>query len=67
MLVALLRQRLAPYRSWLAAVVGLQLLAVLAMLYLPSLNAAIIDDGVVPGDTGLIWRLGGIMLAVSFV
>ncbi len=67
MLVALLRQRLAPYRSWLAAVVALQLLAVLAMLYLPSLNAAIIDDGVVPGDTGLIWRLGGIMLVVSFV
>lgn len=67
MLVALLRQRLAPYRSWLAAVVGLQLLAVLAMLYLPSLNAAIIDDGVVPGDTALIWRLGGIMLAVSLV
>ncbi|MGV3562989.1 MAG: ABC transporter ATP-binding protein [Nocardioides sp.] len=67
MLVALLRQRLAPYRSWLAAVVGLQLLAVLAMLYLPSLNAAIIDDGVVPGDEGLIVRLGGIMLAVSLV
>ena len=67
MLVALLRQRLAPYRSWLAAVVALQLLAVLAMLYLPSLNAAIIDDGVVPGDEGLILRLGGIMLAVSFV
>ncbi|WP_300643898.1 ABC transporter ATP-binding protein [Nocardioides sp.] len=67
MLVALLRQRLAPYRSWLAAVVALQLAAVLAMLYLPSLNAAIIDDGVVPGDEGLILRLGGIMLAVSLV
>lgn len=67
MLVALLRQRLAPYRSWLAAVVALQLAAVLAMLYLPSLNAAIIDDGVVPGDTALIWRLGGVMLAVSLV
>ena len=67
MLVALLRQRLAPYRSWLAAVVGLQLAAVLAMLYLPSLNAAIIDDGVVPGDEGLIVRLGGIMLAVALV
>ncbi|WP_300599219.1 ABC transporter ATP-binding protein [uncultured Nocardioides sp.] len=37
------------------------------MLYLPSLNAAIIDDGVVPGDTALIWRLGGVMLAVSVV
>lgn len=67
MLVPLLRERLAAYRSWLAAVVVLQLLAVLAMLYLPSLNAAIIDDGVVPGDTALIWRLGGVMLAVSLV
>lgn len=67
MLVPLLRQRLAPYRSWLVAVVALQLVGVLAMLYLPSLNAAIIDDGVVPGDTALIWRLGGVMLAVSVV
>ncbi|WP_370234409.1 ABC transporter ATP-binding protein [Nocardioides sp.] len=67
MLVPLLRQRLAPYRPWLVAVVALQLVGVLAMLYLPSLNASIIDDGVVPGDTALIWRLGGVMLAVSFV
>ena len=67
MLVALLRQRLATYRPWLVAVVALQLTGVLAMLYLPSLNARIIDDGVVPGDTGLIWRLGGVMLAVSMV
>ncbi len=67
MLVPLLRQRLAPYRSWLVAVVALQLVGVLAMLYLPSLNASIIDDGVVPGDTALIWRLGGVMLAVSVV
>jgi ATP-binding cassette subfamily B protein len=67
MLVPLLRQRLAPYRSWLVAVVALQLVGVLAMLYLPSLNASIIDDGVVPGDTALIWRLGGVMLAVSCV
>ncbi|MAO80614.1 MAG: multidrug ABC transporter ATP-binding protein [Nocardioides sp.] len=67
MLVPLLRQRLAPYRSWLVAVVALQFVGVLAMLYLPSLNASIIDDGVVPGDTALIWRLGGVMLAVSCV
>ena len=67
MLVPLLRQRLAPYRSWLVAVVALQFVGVLAMLYLPSLNASIIDDGVVPGDTALIWRLGGVMLAVSVV
>ena len=67
MLVPLLRQRLAPYRPWLVAVVALQLVGVLAMLYLPSLNASIIDDGVVPGDTSTIWRLGMVMLVVSVV
>jgi ATP-binding cassette subfamily B protein len=35
------------------------------MLYLPSLNADIIDQGVAQGDTGYIWRTGGFMLAVS--
>jgi ATP-binding cassette subfamily B protein len=67
MLVRLLRTRLAPYRSWLVAVVTLQFVGVLAMLYLPSLNARIIDEGIVSGDTGTIWRLGGLMLAVSVV
>ena len=67
MLVRLLRTRLAPYRSWLGAVVAFQLVGVLAMLYLPTLNARIIDEGIVTGDTGTIWRLGGVMLAVSFV
>lgn len=67
MLVRLLRTRLAPYRPWLVAVVALQFVGVLAMLYLPSLNARIIDEGIVSGDTGTIWRLGAIMLAVSVV
>ncbi|MFT3874073.1 MAG: ABC transporter ATP-binding protein [Nocardioides sp.] len=67
MLLTLLRTHLRPYRSLLAGVVVLQLIATIAMLYLPSLNADIIDDGVVRGDTGEIWRLGGIMLAVTLV
>ena len=58
---------LAPYRRWLAAVVGLQLISTLAALYLPSLNADIIDNGVAQGDTGYIVRIGGWMLAVSVV
>ncbi|WP_232678168.1 ABC transporter ATP-binding protein [Nocardioides sp. R-C-SC26] len=65
MLIRLLRERLVPYRRWLAVVVGLQFVSVLAMLYLPSLNAEIIDDGVATGDTAMIWRLGGEMLAIS--
>ncbi|GIG39532.1 ABC transporter ATP-binding protein [Cellulomonas phragmiteti] len=67
MLVRLLREHLRPYRAAVAAVLVLQLVQVLATLWLPSLNAEIIDDGVAQGDTATIWRLGGVMLAVSLV
>jgi ATP-binding cassette subfamily B protein len=67
MLVRLLISHLAPYRRWLLAVVTLQLISTLAALYLPSLNADIIDQGVARGDTGYIMRIGGWMLAVSVV
>lgn len=66
-LTRLLRTHLAPYRTWLVAVVLLQGLGVLAALYLPSLNADIIDDGVTTGDTGYIVRVGAVMLGVSLV
>jgi hypothetical protein len=46
MLYTLLRERLAPYRRFIGAVVVLQFVGVVAMLYLPSLNADIIDKGV---------------------
>ena len=46
MLMRLLRTHLRPYTSWLAAVVVLQLVGTMASLYLPSLNADIIDKGV---------------------
>ncbi len=65
MLLSLLCVRLRPYRHFLAAVVGLQFVSVFAMLYLPSLNARIIDEGIAVGDTGTIVRLGVIMLVVS--
>jgi ATP-binding cassette, subfamily B, multidrug efflux pump len=67
MLLRLLRTHLRPYRAGLGAVVVLQLVGVLAMLYLPSLNADIIDNGVTTGDTGYIVRTGALMLAVSLV
>ena len=67
MLVRLLRTYLVPYQRLIAAVVGLQLVGTLAALYLPSLNADIIDNGVAQGDTGYIVRVGGVMLAVSVV
>ena len=65
MLIPLLRRFLRPYRTLLAGVVLLQLVGTMAALYLPSLNAAIIDDGVATGDTGFIWRTGRVMLAVT--
>src|SRR2546430_8063420 len=67
MLIRLLRIYLRPYRRPISAVVVLQLVQTLATLYLPTLNADIIDKGVITGDTSYIMRTGGIMLAVSLV
>ena len=65
MLTRLVRTYLSRYRINVALVIVLQLLATIAMLYLPSLNADIIDNGVARGDTGYILRIGGWMLLVS--
>jgi ATP-binding cassette subfamily B protein len=67
MLIRLLRAYLRPYRGAITAVCVLQLVQTLATLYLPTLNADIIDNGVITGDTGYIMRIGGIMLVVSLV
>ena len=67
MLLALVRRYVGPYRGPLAAVIALQTVSAMASLYLPALNAAIIDDGVAVGDTALIARLGMVMLAVTAV
>lgn len=67
MLVRLLRRQLAPYRRDIGLVVLLQLVQTLATLYLPTLNADIIDRGVVKGDTGFIARTGVVMMAVTLV
>jgi ABC-type multidrug transport system fused ATPase/permease subunit len=65
MLLALLRCYIRPYRRLVAAVMLLQLISNLASLYLPTVNATIIDDGVARGDTAVIVRLGALMLAVT--
>jgi ATP-binding cassette subfamily B protein len=64
-LVPLLRRHLGPYRNQIAVVVVFQLVQSIANLYLPGLNAEIIDRGIVTGDIPYIWRTGGIMLAVT--
>jgi len=65
MLIRLLRTYLRPYTRPLLAVVALQLVSTMANLYLPSLNADIIDKGVAKGDTGYILSTGGWMLVVT--
>ena len=65
MLIRLLRTYLYPYRQQLVGVVVLQLISVIASLYLPSLNADIIDNGVVKGDIGYIWSTGLTMFLVT--
>ncbi|MEU8354504.1 ABC transporter ATP-binding protein [Nonomuraea sp. NPDC048882] len=67
MLLRLLRAQLKPYGKEITLVVLFQFVQTLATLYLPTLNADIIDDGVVKGDTGYIMRVGMVMLAVTLV
>src|SRR4051812_31999118 len=67
MLVRLIREHLRPYQRQLAIIVGLQFVGTVVMLYLPTINADIIDKGVVNADTGYIVRHGGLMLAVSML
>jgi len=66
-LIRLLRNHLRPYHQPLTAVVLLQFVGTMASLYLPSLNADIIDQGVARGDTDYIVRTGGWMLLVSLI
>ncbi|WP_328427808.1 ABC transporter ATP-binding protein [Streptomyces sp. NBC_00443] len=65
MLIRLLRTYLRPYRKPIAWLVLLQFLQTCATLYLPTLNADIIDKGVVTGDTGYILSYGALMIGIS--
>jgi len=65
MLVTLIRRYSKPYLPQIVAVLFFQLASTIATLYLPSLNAKIIDEGVSRGDTDFIWQTGALMLAVA--
>ena len=67
MLINLLQEKLRPYRRLLWIVVVFQAIQSLAGLYLPTLNARIIDRGITQGDTTYIWRVGGLMLLTTLV
>ncbi|MDR1187781.1 MAG: ABC transporter ATP-binding protein/permease [Bifidobacteriaceae bacterium] len=65
MLLKLLRHYLKPYATTIAVILVLQGIQAVANLFLPSLNADIIDNGVSKGDTDYIVATGGWMLGVS--
>ncbi|CAM5745694.1 putative ABC transporter ATP-binding protein [Streptomyces afghaniensis 772] len=67
MLIPLLRVHLRPYKRPIVLLVLLQFLQTCATLYLPTLNADIIDQGVVNGDTGYILGYGALMIGISLV
>ena len=67
MLTKILKQYLRPYRKSVAFIVLLLLVQAIASLYLPSLNADLINNGVTKGNIGYIWKTGAIMLAASLL
>ena len=67
MLIRLLRNYLRPYLREVTIVVVLVLIQSIGNLYLPNLNADIINNGVTKGDIGYIWRTGAVMLGITLV
>jgi ATP-binding cassette subfamily B protein len=67
MLKELLSTVLAKYKRYIWLVIAFQAVQSIAGLYLPTVNADIIDNGVVKNDLPYIWQMGGVMLAVTLV
>ncbi|WUH93652.1 ABC transporter ATP-binding protein/permease [Streptomyces sp. NBC_00433] len=67
MLIRLLRSHLGPYKRPIGVLVVLQLVQTIAALFLPTLNADIIDNGVIKGDSGYILGMGATMIGVTVV
>ena len=67
MLIGLMRRLLSEHRAAVWALIALQMLQTAGNLLLPTLNASIIDDGILPGRQDVILRLGGWMAAISVV
>ena len=65
LILRLLQTYMRPYARAVMLVVVLLLIQSVANLYLPNLNADIINNGVIKGDINYIWRTGGIMLGIS--
>jgi len=66
-LIALMRRLLEGHKARIAAIVLLQLVQAAANLLLPTVNAAIVDHGIVPGNTAVISRLGVVMALIAIL
>lgn len=66
-LARLINRYIKPYWMLLIGIIALQAIATLISLYLPTLNARIIDSGVVKGDIDYIWGTGWVMLGLSAI
>ncbi len=67
LLVGLVKRQLAGQYAYVWAIVFLQLIQAAANLLLPTVNAAIIDDGIVAGEPGVVSRLGVLMAVIAVV
>ena len=67
MLIPLMKTYLREYRRWIDAVLVLQAVQAACSLLLPALNADILDNGVLEGDTDHIWSVGLVMLGITAV
>ena len=65
MLTASLKKYLRPYRAQVYLILLMLLVQAIASLYLPNLNADLINNGIAKGNVGYIWHIGEIMLASS--
>lgn len=67
MLFKLWREHMPRRWAFLVIVIIAQVVQCLASLWLPTLNADIINDGIVGENLALIWKLGGIMLVATVI
>ena len=65
MLTQILKRYLRPYKKQVYLILLMLLIQAIASLYLPNLNADLINNGVAKGNIGYIWHIGEIMLASS--
>jgi ATP-binding cassette, subfamily B, multidrug efflux pump len=65
LLTAILKKYLRPYRAQVYLILLMLLVQAIASLYLPNLNADLINNGIAKGNVGYIWHIGEIMLASS--